>query len=578
MRKPIVLFAVPLLLLTGCELAGLLGPRSAPPPNRGPAGAPPPSDPAAQPASAPAAGPSGQLVDCRRAEYRSSERPGALVNRSQRPYRTAKNWSRAKLFPTAECTQAVTMRAQAYCQKPHVGYYKKELQRALTLCRAWDARRRAYQNARAGGGSGLLASMTPDQARRKVNSWLSWARSSRGGRKALGYYALVLHHQPANAKAQAGFDQTFASYYGVDAATAAKYRVARRYHGRLAAMPKAKLYTLAIRELLGELHKVSGTQPELGLSYLDALFLLEKVYLPSLKANPDKFRSILCARNLARARKDFRPEAVRAALGTGVCKQSRTELTPFVVLHDDRIRLALIRILAQHTATPTDTVARATLTIARQVGAKRTRVCWTQWNPMGIRKGVGNACSSRWARASFRSNVRRRTRSRFRGQALTDKFLPRHPYYAAIYQPKPMNKLTRFEAELALSMAKQAGATGAALAKQLAKRVRRAPKYKCVAFKVNIVRHRRGRGSWSKPALSGVGSSRDVSCRKVRRNGALKRAVPKRWTNFYDTVRGGKYTGSWRTRRTFRRRRYGRGWYWDVRRIRPAVIYVRRKI
>ena len=75
-----------------------------------------------------------------------------------------------------------------------------------------------------------------------------------------------------------------------------------------------------------------------------------------------------------------------------------------------------------------------------------------------------------------------------------------------------------------------------------------------------------------------MGRSSDVSCRKVRRNGALKGAVPKRWNNFYDTVRGGKYTGSWRTRRTFRRRRYGRGWYWDVRRIRPAVIYVRRKI
>lgn len=580
MRTTTTLAAATLLLLSGCELLGLPGPRMAPPAGGGGGASAPPPGQNGQPNAAPAPGPApatgGQLVNCNRADYRSTERPGALVNRSQRPYRTAKNWSQARQFPTAACTQTVTLRAQAYCQKPHVGYYQKELQRALTLCRAWEARRRAYVAAKSSGGSGLLASMTPDQARRKVNGWLSWARSSRGGRKALGYYALVLHHQPSNARATAGFDQSFAAFYGVSPAVAARYRVAKQYTGRLAAMPKQRLYELAVKELTGGLHSVAGNQPKLGLSYLDVLYLVERVYLPALRANVDKFRTIQCARNLASARKDFSPQAASAALGSGVCRPARTVIRPSTLLRDDRLRMALIEILAQKTASPTDTIAKAAQAIARQVGAKRTRVCWTAWNPMKIRAGVGSACGGNWANS--RLERRRVRRSRFRSAALVDKFLPRHAYYAQVYAPKAIGKLTAFETQLALSIAKKAGGSGAALTRQLTQQARRAKKYKCVAFTVTMEKVRRGRGSWSKLSLRGVGRSRDVSCRKVRRNNTLRRAVPKRWSNFFDTVRGGKYTGSWRQRRTFRRRRYGRGWYWDVRRTRPAVIYVRRKI
>jgi hypothetical protein len=558
------------LLLSGCELLGLPGPQSAPPARGG--------QPNTAPAPGLAPGPGGQLVDCRRAEYRSNERPSALTNRSQRPYRTANSWSQPGQFPTAACTQTVTLRAQAYCQKPHVRYYQKELQRALTLCRAWEARRRAYANAKSSGGSGLLASMTPDQARRKINGWLSWARSSRGGRKSLGYYALVLHHQPGNAKAMAGFDQTFASYYGVSTAVASRYRTSKQYTGRLAAMPKPQLYQLAIKELLGSLHSVAGGQPKLGLSYLDVLYLVERVYLPALRANVDKFRAIQCSRNLKNGRRDFRPQAVAAAMGKGKgnCRPERTTLSARTLLRDDRHRLALIEILAQQTASPADTVTQAALTIARQVGATRTRVCWTAWNPMKIRQGVGSKCSGYWAH--YKSGRRKVRRSSFRGAALTDKFLPRHPYYAQVYTAKPIGQLTAMETDLALTIAKKAGATGASLAKQLTRHARRAKKYKCVAFEVTMRRFRRGRGKWSKLSLGGVGRSRDVSCRKVRRNNALRSVMPKRWTNYFDTVRGGKYTGSWRQRRTFRKRRYGRGWYWEVRRTRPAVIYVRRKL
>lgn len=586
MRTTTTLAAATLLLLSGCELLGLPGPRSAPPARGGNGTAAPPPDQAGQPntapaagtAAAPAPGPGGQLVDCGRAEYRSNERPGALVNRSGRPYRAAKSWSTPKQFPTAECNQAVTLRAQAYCQKPHVRYYQSELRRALTVCRAWEARRQAYLKAKATGGSGLLASMSPDQARRKVNSWLLWARAARGGRKALGYYALVLHHQPSNAKATAGFDQAFADHYGVSTAVAARYRVAKQYLGRLAAMPKQKLYQLAVNELLGGLHSVDGGQPKLGLSYLDVLYLVERVYLPALRANAEKFRAIQCSRNLAHGRRDFGPQAVAAALakGKGNCSPARTEISARTVMQDDRLRLALIEILAQQTATPADTIAKAALTIARQVGAKRTRLCWTAWNPMKIRAGVGSSCSGNWA--NYRGGRRRVRRSRFRSPARVDSFLPRHPYYTQLYAAKPLAKLTAMETQLALSIAKKAGATGAPLTKQLTRHARRAKKYKCVAFEVTMLRFRRGRGSWSKLSLGGVGRSRDVSCRKVRRNNALRRAMPKRWTNYFDTVRGGKYTGSWRQRRTFRKRRYSRGWYWDVRRTRPAVIYVRRKI
>jgi hypothetical protein len=59
------------------------------------------------------------------------------------------------------------------------------------------------------------------------------------------------------------------------------------------------------------------------------------------------------------------------------------------------------------------------------------------------------------------------------------------------------------------------------------------------------------------------------------------RAWPKSWNNFFDTVIGAKWAGSWKKVMgwwKYRRRRKMRMRRMPIRKVRRAVIYVRRKI
>lgn len=526
------------------------------------------------------------LVDCSRPEYQSTERPGALVNRASRPTRIAKEWSQPGSFPTAECEKAVRLCAQAYCQKPNVGYYKRSLKEALNICRAWDARKLAYERAKSQGKPAVLASMSADQARRTVQSWLFYAKIASDPRhtnyeRALSYYRKVLDYFPNHPVAAPKHDEVFARYYGISEARARKLRLDRLPQGRLSKWTKPKLYQLAIDELLGKHHQIENGQPKLAFDYMDVLYLVNKVYLPAIEANPDKFRSTKCSMLLAEKRRDFRQAEVKKAMNEPLCSQGQTTIAPREVMRDHRLRMALIEILAQSTTDPKAAVANAAAVVARQVGAEKKKVCWCRTNPFRLQNGIEGKCPWNWAHHAGRRTTRRYRSLRAAAgsrETTSATLLFRQPYYSVVYSPKGVTLLTGMEADMALMIARKAGDAGSGLIAALEKQVKRARRHKCVAFEVTLQRVRIGRGSWGPLQLWGVGSSKDVPCKAVRRSSEITRTVKDRWTNYFDTVIGGKFVGSWAERRSIVHRRYSRRWELEVRKLRSAIIYVRRKI
>jgi hypothetical protein len=334
--------------------------------------------------------------------------------------------------------------------------------------------------------------------------------------------------------------------------------------GRLSRMPKAKLYRLAIDELMGKHHSVSGDVPKLGLSYLDAHYLVMRVYEPVIRKNMSQFAALKCSSNLRRKRRDFRDPATKKEMGKGVCRKGALDIKPREILRDHRMRMKLIQILAKQTGDPGAVIKEAAKTLARQVGSKKTKVCWLYENPYPEKHkptAGPNAKCNAWG---------------------SDKGNNTRPgYYNYVFEPKRLRKMTKLEIWEARSILAMAGESGSGLDRKLKRAHRRARGHECVAFTVQLQRPRKSRRGFGKLRYYSVGGNNKVSCRRVRRNRKIMRAWPKSWNNFFDTVIGAKWAGSWKKVMgwwKYRRRRKMRMRRMPIRKVRRAVIYVRRKI
>ena len=133
----------------------------------------------------------------------------------------------------------------------------------------------------------------------------------------------------------------------------------------------------------------------------------------------------------------------------------------------------------------------------------------------------------------------------------------------------PLKKLTKLKITLAREILKKAGAAGQSLDKKLKRAYKRAKGYKCLAWDITVAKAYHGRGRYGKLYRYSNGGPRKIKCSKMRRNRTLKKLF-KGWNNYFDTVYGGKMKSHWRIIRNY--------WRKKLRKQRPAVIYVKRRI
>ncbi|MGM0597774.1 MAG: hypothetical protein ACQES9_12130 [Myxococcota bacterium] len=397
---------------------------------------------------------------------------------------------------------------------------------------------------------------SPDSAKKSVKKILRWARiyvkRPRKWYSTMIKLVNVLKKKPDNSEAKEAFTYMYSNYYGVSKAVAARHLAQGMLGGKFSRFSQSKLYKKAIDELLGKHHTISGNTPKLGLRYLDINYLVTQVYLPEIKANQDKFKFEKCSINLLKRKQKFDKKATAKALGKSrYCTSGTLKVELKDIMNYPRLRLKFIEILARKTSNPQKITKEAAKTIARQIGAKKEKVCWLYENP-------------------YPEKINPTAGSKAHCSAIGYKMHNMRPgFYNYVYTEKPIKKLTKLEISTATELLDKAGKQGKKLKKKLKRRYRRAKGYECLAWKVTIARKYHGRGRYGKMYRYSNGGPKKVSCKKFRRNRALKK-VFKKWNNYFDTVFGGKWKSHWRIIKN----RWGK----KIIKQRPAVIYVKRKI
>jgi len=504
------------------------------------------------------------LVDCRQRVFQSPNSVRALMGWSQRYQAAVEQWSDPGSYPVRACAEAMRLRGSAYCKAPSDPNVAAAFRRTIQFCRAWNRRAAIAARAKANHQPLPRAAYSPQQITKVLRRSLRWVKmdlhSSKGVPKALGRLFKLLRLAPNNAKLVGLFDRLYAAYFGVTPQKADQLRRAGLANDPLARWPKAKLYQFAIDVLLGK--RANASQKRLSVSYLMLASVVDRVYKPVIKANPDAFKEATCAIWLRHKRRNYFASGVAKAINTVCPKRGRITLSK--VLTSDRLRFRFIELLGKSLPNGPQTVALAALTIAQQAGAKRMPMCWVLADPVKPPKTpqVGTGASTCGVR-------------RYGYGAGQDRYGRPLPFVMS-YESTPMATWTRLTVMEAMEFAKKAGPPATALLAQLKRAMRKAKAYKCVAFTVTMAKTKLTHG-WGKLHLYSVGSSKEVSCRKIHRSRSFVKAMPANWTNFFDQVVGGKFTGQWKTyyRRYFHRRHIVR---LPSIKKRPAVIFVRRKI
>ncbi|MCD6498121.1 MAG: hypothetical protein J7M25_07455 [Deltaproteobacteria bacterium] len=504
------------------------------------------------------------LVDCRQRVFQSPNSIRSLMGWSKRYQAALEQWSDPNSYPGRPCNEAIRLRGSAYCKAPNDPNIAAALRRSLQLCRVWNQRATIAARAKANHQPPPRGAYSPAQIAKLLRGGMRWVQmdlhSSKTVPRALGRLFKLLRLAPNNAKLVGLFDRLYAAYFGVTPQKADQLRRAGLANDPLARWSKAKLAQFAIDVLLGK--PAHASPKRIGVSYLMLASLVDKVYEPVIKANAKEFRQANCAVWLRHKRRNYFAAAVAKALGTTCPRSFRTTLRK--VLTTDPLRLRLIELIAKSLPDRQQVVSLAALTIAQQAGAKRTPMCWALADPVKppqtpqVATGA-SACGVN--RSGYRS-----------GQDRYGRPLP----FVMAYEATPMNTWTRLTIMEAMEFAKKAGPPASALIGQLARAMRKAKAYKCIAFTVTMAKTKLTHG-WGKLHLYSVGSNKEISCRRLRRSRSFVRAMPANWTNFFDQVVGGKFTGRWQTyyRRYLLRHRIVR---MPSIKKRPALIFVRRKI
>jgi hypothetical protein len=508
-------------------------------------------------------------LNCKHGWFYSANSARSLLSWGRTYAKQAANHDSPGSYPIRACLKALKNYGAATCKARGDRSAGQAWQQTARICRAWFRRARLYKKAKAAGKKIPVAAYSPRQAKKHVKNRLRWARTysrqgAKGALKAMAALQEALRFDPSNRRAVKLHDSIYASYFGVSQAVARKNRLKGMPEGRLSRMPRARLYKLAIDELLGKHHSVSGNTPKLGLSYLDVRYLVLHVYEKEIRRNMNKFAKLKCSARLRRKRRDFRDAAVEKEMGRKLCRKRDLEIKPREILSDHRMRMKLIQILAQKVAKPAAVTRAAALTVARQVGAPRTKVCWLYENPYPEKHkptAGKNAHCNAWGKDKGNNT--------------------RIGYFNFVYARHPIAKKTKLQIWEARNLLSMVGAANSPLDRKLKRAYRRARGHICVAFSVQLQRPRKSLRSYGKKRYYSVGDNRKVSCRRVRKNRGIMRVWPKSWNNFFDTVIGAKWTGRWRKVMgwwKYRRRRRMRMRRMPIRKVRKAIIYVRRKI
>lgn len=514
-------------------------------------------------------------LDCSHTWFSSVNTARSLLSWSRDSHTKAANWSDFHSYPVNACLNALKLRGSAACKAAGDPMVQQAWQETSRVCRAWFRRYKIFKKARARCGSKLTGCVpkeaySPAQVERYIKASMRWAaiNSLRVDNypTALLHYREVLRFVPSHSRAIDGYERIYMAYWGVTRSVARTNRLQNAPLGRLSRMPQAELYKIAVDELLGKHHSVSNGVPRLGLSYLDVHYLAIHLFEPLILRSMSRFRELACSRLLASRGQDFRDPAVKQALTGGVCSRAALRIKPIDIFDDIRIRMELIRILAEKIRDGDKVLRQAAAAVALQSGASRVKVCWLYENPYPEQHrptaGPGAHCS-RWG-SDRGNNVR-------------------PGYYNYVYQPKPMGKMTRIEILHSRKVLAMGKAAGTELDRKLEKAFQRAKGHKCVAIKVTLGSDLIRPGRWSALEHSSVGTSDDINCGRVSRKGPFKK-IYSNWNSFFDTVLGGRFVGGWDvTRSAFcvKRDRNGSCRRYRVlpsRRTRDAVVYIQRKI
>ncbi|MBU1238672.1 hypothetical protein KKF84_00355 [Myxococcota bacterium] len=378
--------------------------------------------------------------------------------------------------------------------------------------------------------------MTKKEIQQKIKDRL-WRIDNRNpiSMKNLRVYVWVLKLDPSNSIAQKGFDTIFSQLMGVSLAQATRARLTGNMAGKYAKMSKKALYALAIDELLGKNNKIENGKAILKLNYLGISYLYEKVLLPEIAASQEKLKSAKCAWELRKTHNKFDEQAVKVELANEsrrICIDFRLSYKTWKYFRIPRVKYALIKVLAAKVDNSQQVIKDSAQVIVSQIGVPLKRVCWLG----GTAAGVNDECSVQ-------------------------------PFVSYLFETKPMKKYSRFENLLAQQILSDAGAVG--LAKQYKKVYKKARAHKCMMRNLNVASDYKGRGSYGKMYLSGFGVDYEIKCGKMKQNGTIKR-LGKQLNNFFDTVYGGQYTGSWKVIKN--------GWGRIIKKTRPVTLYYKSKI
>lgn len=459
--------------------------------------------------------------------------------------RTQANMSSFASSATTYCGKMLWYYARAHCTLPDNPDFKKQWEVARDFCNTQYKYQWIQVKYRAQKQPVPIWSVSPAQGREMIRKTLR--------RGTLGRHLQILAFQPDNQEVKDSFDRKYSRFFGIRQSVAKKYREQNLLGGSLSKLTDAQLHQKAIDELLGKHHTYKNGKATFGLNYQEIHFLANRTFIPILLNMQDKFKKEQCAYNLMKKRKNFHGDAPNKAIkeGTRVCHKVKLRVKGFNVINGAKYRMRLIKLLAAKTADPQKSIREAAPQVVRQIGAKRYRFCWNKTNPFKIVRSSGPKASC----YSFSEN--------FGGGHVR--------YVNFAYTPIPLRKLTKFQIKEAREVLRIAGLTGGSLDKKLKRLYRRAKGYKCVAFNTSVVRHHQGRGRYGAIQHYGVGNNKTIPCSRVRKSRLFKKLYPT-WTNYFDTVLGGRMFGPWRV---IRQKHWPRR---ILRKTREAYVFVRRKI
>jgi hypothetical protein len=378
--------------------------------------------------------------------------------------------------------------------------------------------------------------MTKKEIQQKIKNRL-WRIDNRNpiSMKNLKVYVWILKIDPSNKKARKGFDTIFSQMMGVSMAEAKKARLTGNLAGKYGKMSKKELYALAINELLGKNNKINSGKALLKLNYIGIIYLYEKILLPEISSSHEKLKFAKCAYELKKTLNKFDEKSVKIELSNKyrkICTDFRLSYKTWKYFRIPRVKYALIKVLSNKIDNSQQVIKDSAKVIVSQIGVDLDRVCWLG----GTKTGVNDECSVK-------------------------------PFVSYLFKTKPIKKYSKFENLLAQQILNDAGATS--LAKKYKKFYKKAKKYKCMMRKLNVSRDYKGGGRYGKTYLSGFGLDYEIKCNKMKKNRTLKK-LGKQLNNFFDSVYGGKYKGSWKTIKN--------GWGKILKKTRPIIIYNKTKV